>query len=163
MSSPLRKLLEREAGWEEFRMIIPYPFLPPRFQKLASNRNMILLLDQDLTLNVRWEGARMHEHHPLTPRAASRLIRDVLEHMSKYRRELGIFSRFVERYGALPFDDQRCLDPIRTKQRKLPPAFREEGRGEEDTSTDVVATISLAKTEMGGESPMPMMEEFDGG
>jgi len=161
VSSPLRKLLEEEAGWEEFQMIIPHPFLPPRFQNLSENRNMILLLDRDMTLHVRWEGSRIHEHHPLTPGAVNRLVKEVLRKMSKYRGELEVFNRFIQRNAEQPFDDPRALDPIRFKVRKLPPAGKIEEK--EDTAIEVTARIQLPSPELGGESPMgPMEEEFYG-
>jgi len=162
--SPLRELLEKEAGWEEFQMVVPHPFLPPRFRKLAEGRNMIILLDRDMTLHVRWEGARVHEHHPLTPRATQGLIREILRYMTKYRRELQVFSGFVGSCAEQPFDDPRALDPVRFKDKPLPAAPKEkEKKAEENLPIEITATVSLPMYEMGGESPMPMMEEFDGG
>ena len=74
----------------------------------------------------------MHEHSPLTPRAASRLLKEALGNMNAYRRELGVFSRFIERHGQAPFNDARALDPIRTKKRELRPAPRGEEQEEEE-------------------------------
>lgn len=159
MSSPLRALLEEEAGWEEFQMNIPHPFLPPRYQELSNNRNMILVLDRDMTLHVRWEGSRLHEHHPLTPRATRHLIREVLARMTKYRREIQVFSRFIEQSAELPFDDPRALDPIRIKEREFPPA--EPIVEEDDEAVEVSAEVEIREqlegqqlAEQGGESPM---------
>ena len=101
----------------------------------------------------------MHEHCPLTPKATARLVKEVLGRMSKYRRELQVFSRFIDRWGALPFDDIRALDPFRLEERELPPASQEE---EEEDPAEIVAEVHLSATEMGGESPMPTMEESDG-
>ena len=142
-------------------MIIPHPFLPPRYQKLSQERNMILLLDRDMTLHIRWEGSKLHEHLPLTPRAARGLIRECLGRMTKYRRDLQVFSKFIEENAEQPFDDPRALDPIRFKERELPPAQPLEEETE-DTATELVAEIQLSNPEIGGESPMPMMEEFYG-
>ncbi len=161
MISPLRKLLEEEAGWEEFRMTIPHPFLPPRFQKLSKNRNMVLLLDRDMTLHVRWEGSRLHEHHPLTPGAARGLIREVSSRMTKYRREVQVFSRFIGQKAEEPFEDNRSPDPLRWKERELPAA----SRIEENPAQEVVANITVETRigealeaehllSKGGESPM---------
>ena len=141
-------------------MIIPHPFLPPRFQKLSKNHNMILLLDRDMTVHIRWEGSRLHEHHPLTPRAARGLIREVQSYMTKYRREIKVFSRFIEQKAEEPFEDSRAPDPFRWKNKELPPAPKREERDQE-----VVANITVdARTEEaleverllsgGGESPM---------
>ena len=163
MTSPLRKQLEKEAGWEEFRMIIPHPFLPPRFQKLAKNRNMVLAFDQELTLHVRWEGARFHEHHPLTPRATQRLVREVLNRITKYRRELQVFSRFVVSVGEQPFEELRALDPAPRKKQEEPSAVREEEDEPIEIQTEIAIEAAL-RAEMllgvGGESPMPGIEEF---
>ncbi len=156
MASQLRKLLDKEAGWEEFRMIIPHPFLPPRFQKSAKNRNMILLLDRDMTLHIRWEGARLHEHHPLTPQAARRLIEEVLGYMTKYRRELKVFSRFIGEWGEQPFDDPRAMDPLRLKEREAPSAsleVREEVRVHETLRAGRLPE-RMRGMGRGGESPM---------
>ena len=162
MTSPLREALEAEAGWEEFQMIIPHPFLPPRFQNLAKGRNMILLLDRDMTLHIRWEGARMHEHHPLTPGAVRRLMKEVFTRMTKYRRELQVFSKFVDENAEQPFDDPRAPDPLRWKEREMPVAAKEEPE-EEDEAIEVTAHIEVGVSEQleaermlnrGGESPM---------
>jgi hypothetical protein len=141
-------------------MTIPHPFLPPRFQKLAQNRNMILLLDQDLTLHVRWEGARRYEHHPLTPQAACRLIQEVQSRMVKYRRDIQIFSRFIEQNAEQPFENSRALDPVRWPKQETPGADKQEI----DVS-EVVAEAEIGEAleaermaERGGESPMPTME-----
>jgi hypothetical protein len=103
----LTEFLEEEAGMEEFRFVLPHPFLPPRFQEVSQSRNLILLLDRDLTLHLRWEGARRHKHWPLTPRAAAGLIRDVLSRMTAYRKDMQDFSRFIERVAEQPFEDPR--------------------------------------------------------
>ena len=157
MAGELRKLLDKEAGWEEFHLIIPHPFLPPRFQNQSDQRNMILLLDRDMTLHVRWEGSRLYEHQPLTPRATYRLIQEVLKNMTTYRRGLRVFSKFVEGWGEQPFEDERTLDPIRAQERKAPDAPRIEQ--EEDKPIELIATLETlldATSEAGGESPMPM-------
>ena len=166
MTSPLKALLEKEAGWEEFQMIIPHPFLPPRYRELSKNRNMVLLLDRDMTLHIRWEGSRLHEHHPLTPRAAQRLVREALDRMSKYRRELQVFSRFCGQNAEQPFEDLRALDPLRLKEREMPSAQLEEE--EEDEIVEIGCEVEIAEAmeaerllvgrmgggRMGGENPM---------
>ena len=145
MISPLRERLEEDAGWEAFQMIIPHPFLPPRFRELARERNMILLLDQDMTLHIRWEGARMHEHHPLTPGAVRRLIKEVLRYMTQYRRELKVLARFIDGFAEMPFEDDRPLDPIQWPKKKgLTCAFLEE-KEEEDQSIEVGAEVEIVK------------------
>lgn len=162
MASPLRQLLDDEAGWEEFEMIIPHPFLPPRFREMSENRNMILLLDRDMTLHIRWEGSRMHEHHPLTPRSARRLVREVLKRMTTYRADLQVFSRFFEQNAEQPFDDPRAPDPLRFKEREMPPASKIEDPEEHEVVAEVEIEeqleaermIELERMDIGGESPM---------
>ncbi len=117
---------------------------------------MVLLLDQDLTLHVRWEGARLHQHHPLTPRAARRLMQEVVGNMSKYRRELQIFSRFIEQRAEQPFGGLRVLDPAQ-RENQLPPAFKDEEQ--ESRPAEVAAQVDISRSELGGESPMPEVGE----
>jgi len=147
-------------------MILPHPLLPPRFQDLSEDRNMILFLDQDMTLHVRWEGARIHEHHPLTPGAVNRLVKEVLRNMSKYRKDLEIFNRFVRQNAEQPFEDDRPLDPFRFKERELPPAERI--AEEENRTIEITAEIEIGisdqleaermdlsiPADFGGEAPM---------
>jgi len=108
-ASQLRRLLDEEKGWEEFRMVIPHPFLPPRFSNLAEGRNMLLVLDIDLALHVRWEGARLCEEHPLTPGETNRLLGEVLRNMTKYRRDLKAFQLFSAQNAVEPFESERDL------------------------------------------------------
>lgn len=156
--SQLRETLERKAIEEDLQFLIPYPFLPPRFRNISENRSMILLIDQELTIHVRWEGARLAEHHPLTVGATRQLIREVMRNMARYRRELRVYSRFIEGYAEEPFEDQR-YEAFRLIK-KLPTAVRDETK-----KTDMEAdTIELkakllagtsACSNMGGESPLP--------
>jgi len=139
-------------------MILPHPLLPPRFQDLSEDRNMILSLDQDLTLHVRWEGARIHEHHPLTPGAVNRLVKEVLRNMSKYRKDLEIFNRFVRQTAEQPFEDDRPLDPYHFKERELPPAEKI-AEEEEDHTIEITADVRLPD-ELGGEGPMGSEESY---
>ena len=119
---------------------------------------MILFLDQDLTLHVRWEGARIHEHHPLTPGAVNRLVKEVLRRMSQYRKDLEIFNRFVRQNAERPFEDDRPLDPYHFKERELPPAGKIVE--EEDRTIEITADIHLP-AELGGEGPMGSEEPYE--
>lgn len=130
---------------------------------------MVLVFDRDLCLHVRWEGARMHEHHPLTPKAAVRLVKEVLQNMTKYRGEINVFSRFIEEFGEQPFDDPR-LDPI-TQDRKPNPASKSDDR---TTGISTIVHISSAprltptqlelelslKAQAGGESPLGDIDDY---
>lgn len=155
--SRLRALLEKVALEEDIQFTIPHPFLPPRFRKVCKNRNMLLLLDRDMTIHVRWEGERMSEHRPLTKGATRRLVREVLRKMKGYRIELGIYARFIERWAEEPFNDdryesiQRAPDP--------PKAEKEVPKDPVSTGTEISANIELELSEMpqnvGGSSPLP--------
>ncbi len=119
---------------------------------------MILFLDQDMTLHVRWEGARIHEHHPLTPGAVNRLVKEVLRNMSKYRKDLEVFNRFIQQNAEQPFEDDRPLDPFHYKGRELPPAEKIAEK-EEDHTIEVTANIQLP-AELGGENPIGSGESY---
>jgi hypothetical protein len=157
MLSQLRKSLNEDAGIGEFEFIIPNSFLPPRFRKLPEQRNLILLVDQDLTIHVRWKGARFHEHHPLTPREAQQLIRESLGYMKKYRRELQIFSRFIGEMGEQPFDDPRPLDPANSQEPQEAAAPKEK---RQKVLSEVEMSVEVDRSKLGGESPLPQTEEF---
>jgi hypothetical protein len=79
-------------------------------------------LDWDLTLNVRWEGARLFEYQPLTPAQAARLLREVSERAAQYRKELQTFSDFIQSAAEQPSESVR-LDP-NYKITPPPPAER---------------------------------------
>lgn len=155
--SRLRALLERRAGFEDLQFVIPHPLLPPRFRKVSRSRNMVLLIDTDLTLHVRWEGEQMCEHCPLTKGAARQLVREVLQNMKAYRRELAVYARFIEDCAEQPSDDHRYELP--RLPRELPTAPQEETKGpEEDPEVEVVATVLLEPSgdvALGGENPLP--------
>jgi hypothetical protein len=157
MLSRLRKSLNEDAGMGDFEFIIPHPFLPPRFRKLKENQNLILLMDQDLTIHVRWEGSRHHEHHPLTPRAAQRLIQECLTYMKEYRRDVQVFSRFIGEMGEQPFDDPRPLDPARFQKPQEATAPKEQSQ---KIFSEVEMSVEIDRSELGGENPLPMTEEF---
>jgi hypothetical protein len=151
--SRLRALLEQRATVEDLQFIIPHPFLPPRFRKISQDRNMILLVDADLTIHVRWEGTRLAEHHPLTREAAQHLVREVLRNMKAYRRELEVYSRFLGSWAEQPLGDKRYELPRWPTE--PPKAWQEEA---EDTVTEVTAIVPLELEELtalGGESPFP--------
>jgi hypothetical protein len=155
-ASQLRRILEKGAGWEEFHYVIPHCFLPPRYRDISKNRNMRLLLDRDLTLHVRWEGSRTHEHHPLTPGAVNRLLGEVSTNMAKYRKELQVFSRFVRSRGEAPFEDLRY--ELADKE-VVPPVAKKAGEGIIEVGANAPITRPFFLRDFisdcqGGESPM---------
>ncbi len=151
--SQLRALLEREAGQENLQFVIPHPLLPPRFREISEDRNMILLVDLDMTVHVRWEGERMVEHHPLSTGAVRRLMREVRRNISDYRRDLEIYARFIDSECEAPFDDERY------EAYRLPePAPVAEQEGTKVPVTEITAELFLELEKAragGGESPFP--------
>jgi hypothetical protein len=144
VSKTLSEKLKKFAGFGEILFTIPHIFLPPRFQKLSHNRNMIVVLDPDQVVSVRWEGAQLEDYQPLTSKAASRLIRECLTKMSDYRRDLTILEGFVVAEAEDPFWDPRDCSPQKpcaevATAGEMQPKQRDAG---DETST-------------GGENPLP--------
>lgn len=140
--SKLRKFLEEEAGMEEIRLVIPHPLLPPRFRILSEERNMILILDENMVTRITWEGSRMEEYQPLNPAAAGQLLKEVCDRIIKYRRDLQGFEAFIREWGEKPFDEPQPLDPPPYAVREKPAAKCEKEVEEEVT---VLAEIKTKK------------------
>ena len=160
MAKSLKEQLNRALGFDEVSFTIPHVFLPPRFKEVSKNRNMILFMDTDTVMNVRWEGARQDEHHPLTPGACRRLFKECIRNMKKYRKDLNSFSRFVDDEAEFPFWDPREDSLTRDREEKPAPSTEEEEQGEEiiavlDSSGELVQGTVSDFLEQGGESPMP--------
>ena len=162
MAKSLKEQLNRALGFDEVDFTIPHVFLPPRFKEMSKNRNMILFMDLDTVMNVRWEGARQDEHHPLTPGACRRLFKECIRNMKKYRKDLDAFSRFVDGEAEVPFWDPRENSLTKDREEKPAPSTEEEAQGEEiiavigPSGELIQGTVSeLLEDEMGGESPMP--------
>lgn len=150
--SRLRQLLEDKLLEENIFVTIPTIFLPPRFRKISGNRNMVLFMDIDATLHVRWEGTDLLEHRPLTKRACTRLIHEVLQNMNKYRRDLAIYTRFLETWADDPEPADRYEDSF---YKRTAPSAKE---NPEVTGPEIIAKFTpedLSKFMGGGESPMP--------
>ena len=156
----LRQLLEEKCGEEDFQFIIPHPLLPPRFRDLSENRNMILVLDMDLTLHVRWEGALSDEHLPLTPGELKRLLSEVNRKITTYRRDLSTFGKFAVENSEQPFEDPRN-DPVYSPREPQPATKElEEDKSEiiaviNESNELVSGTMEEVMKELGGESPLP--------
>jgi hypothetical protein len=160
----LKEQLNHALGFNEVSFIIPHVFLPPRFKEVSQNRNMIMFMDMDTVLHVRWEGARQDEHHPLTPGACRRLFKDCIRNMKKYRKDLDAFARFVDSEGEEPFWDPRENSLHKDKEEKPAPSSEEE---EPEQGEEIIAVLGpdgeliqgkvsdFLEEEMGGESPMP--------
>ncbi len=166
----VRQWLEKRAAWGGVKILIPSALLPPRYQKIGRNHDMFLVMDDLQRLRIRWDGQRLEEYHPLTPRQAVNLITKVIERMAQYRIDLQTFSQFVDDTGERPPEDECPLDvPWRsakikeleegaaqkTALQRLAERLAEE---EAAKSQDVVAVIHTTppsdEEELGGESPM---------
>ncbi|MBD3260535.1 MAG: hypothetical protein GF334_02485 [Candidatus Altiarchaeales archaeon] len=149
MASRLRQELENRAGFEECEFVVPHVLLPPRFRKQAAGRNMILHMDLDYVVHVRWEGERLLPHCELTPGEIRRLLKDVNRKMTQYRQDLGVLGRFFDSHAEPPFWDPR--ENYRQPEESEKQAVSSEERGKE-------ITASLSREE-GGESQV--MLDFD--
>lgn len=118
MASPLRKALESKAGLKRIHLRLPYIFLPPRFEKISNNRDLILLFKDDFTLHVRWSGALEITHHQISRSAAFSLILYVKETMSRYRTELAVVERFLDAYAENDLQEYRGREPTEWDKRK---------------------------------------------
>ncbi|KKN44421.1 hypothetical protein LCGC14_0693360 [marine sediment metagenome] len=162
MAKSLKKQLNRALGFDEISFIIPHVFLPPRFKKVSRNRNMIMFMDMDTVLHVKWEGSRQDEHHPLTPGACRRLFKECISNMKRYRKDLDAFSRFVDNEAEVPFWDPRRDSLNKDQEEKPAPSVEEEEQEEKIVAVVgpngklVQGKISdFLEEEMGGESPIP--------
>ncbi len=162
MAKSLKEQLNRALGFDEVSFTIPHVFLPPRFKDISKDRNMILFMDLDTVMHVRWEGARADEHHPLTPGACRRLFKECISNMKKYRKDLDAFSRFVDIEAEVPFWNPRENSLTKDRPETPAPSVDEEEQEEEIIAVvgpngDLIqGTVSeILKEEMGGESPMP--------
>lgn len=125
----LRAKLERDAGWSDVLFTIPAVFLPPRFRRIATGRDMILCLNEDMEILVKWSGTQPEPHQPLTPKGFGRLIREVRRNISKYRRDLDVFSRFVSAKAEEPFWDPR-RDSLHADREEQPAELSQESQEE---------------------------------
>jgi hypothetical protein len=153
----LRGELDKTAGFKKIGFTIPHVFLPPRFKEISQKRNMILTIDGDLVPHVFWEGALEDSHHPLTPTAAKRLVRECLERMKKYRSDLRVLEQFLGEETEIPFWDPRTDSLTKTVKpedaREFP--FLEGGVGSMEEE--------YGQEGGGGERPMPsggLLDEF---
>src|SRR5262245_46238826 len=87
--------LKEIAGRQELTLVIPYPFLPPRFLKDAEGRNLLLRVGKDGGIVTLWEGARFSEHAPIAPKAAIKLLLEVADRGKRYSEELQEWGSFL--------------------------------------------------------------------
>lgn len=103
----LLDLLVEKMGQEDVEFVIPHPLLPPRYRDICENRNMIVTLDTENTIQLRWENARLVMWMSPTPGEFRTIVSYAMKKMQKYRRDLETFGNFVDRVAEDPF-----LDPI---------------------------------------------------
>lgn len=158
MQRSLKSKLERVVDdLNEVEFILPHVFLPPRFKEISKDRNMILFLDVDQVMHVKWEGALQDSHHPLTPGACRRLFKECVRNMRKYRKDLDAFSRFVDKTAEEPFWDPRTFSGSKPRPEKTAEAIEdpEEIIAAIDNKGQLVEGTVSDFIESGGESPMP--------
>jgi hypothetical protein len=151
--------LEQNVGFEEIQFVIPHAFLPPRFRDISDGRNMLLCLDLDVTIHVRWEGAHQNAHHPLTPGAARRLLRECKRNMTRYRTDLTTFANFLDAEAEEPSWELREFSEDEETAARPAKEAKEEGSEE---GREVTAVIPSTEN-LGGESPHPDMESWSAG
>lgn len=174
-ASQLRQLLSEKCGEEQLEFRIPEIFLPPRFRDLSEGRDLLLMLDDDLTIHVRWHNEDFLEHHPLTPGESKRLVGEVLKYMTKYRELLKVFGKFIYEYAELPWDEERYHDGFRQEKEATQRAKKAGSEEEEESETareeaeseevielhavleELRQVTAALEAEAGGESPMPDM------
>ncbi|MFW9998278.1 MAG: hypothetical protein ACFFD4_39935 [Candidatus Odinarchaeota archaeon] len=122
----LRESLEKRAAWGGIKFRIPSVLLPPKYRKLGQGRDMFLVLDDIQQLRIRWEGCRLEEYHPLTPRQAENLLSSVYEQAAVYRADLRVFQQFVVEVGEAPPKDECPLD-VPWRSEKFEAALKESG------------------------------------
>lgn len=142
----LLDLLVEKMGQEDVEFVIPHPFLPPRYSKICGNRNMIVTLDTENTIQLRWENARLITWMSPTPGEFRTIVSYAMKKMQKYRRDLETFGNFVDRVAEDPF-----LDPI-FYDGEVPKAGVAEKK--ETASSASIPQVRFPFTG-GGESPFP--------
>jgi hypothetical protein len=177
-ASQLRQLLEKKVGGEQLEFRIPQIFLPPRYRNLSEGRDLLLMLDDDLTIHIRWHNETFHEHHPLTPGETKRLMGEVMMYIKRYREHFRVFGTFVCEHAELPWDEERYHDgfcqeeeaPQRAKEAR--PEEEEELTAEGQEEEQTIASqgerdsilrsldnlIELSASNVGGETPCPDLD-----
>ncbi len=175
-ASQLRQLLDYNAGGEQLEFRIPLIFLPPRFRKLSKERDLLLVLDEYFTINVRWQDEDFHTHHPLTPGESRRLVGEVMKYMKKYRENLRVFGKFLNEWSEPTWDKERYHDGIRqekevtqrAKKARSEEEDEHEAKGQEEEQEiasslqailqETDELVEVISSERGGESPCPSAE-----
>lgn len=167
--SRLRKRLEYRAGEEKLDFVIPHALLPPRFRD--GGENLILQLDLDFKLRVFAQNNHLVEPRYLTKAEARRLIEDVLRNLNNYRKDLEIFSRFIQAVAEQPGAGEsngKCKEEKAAQRAKETGAEEEEAteieREEDLQGQEIIAVVpiigagTVPSSEDGGESPCPDWE-----
>jgi hypothetical protein len=148
----LLNLLVAKMGEEEMEFIIPYLLLPPRYRKLCQNRNLIVTLGIENTIQLRWENVRLTTWMSPTPGEFRTIVSYALRKLQEYRRDLQTFGNFVDRVAEPPFQDPIFDDGEASTARVA---------GKKEAVSTEAATIGLFPfIGGGGESPNPTWMMF---
>lgn len=101
----LKGLLKSLAGDADIEFVIPHPLLPPRYQQISRGHNMILYLDRNFLIQIRWQSARSGKRVILSAGEVRRLVKYVSQAAMRYRADLKTFSRFLDRVAEKPPTD----------------------------------------------------------
>ena len=169
-ANQLRQILKKKAGWEQLEFRIPNIFLPPRFRDLSEGRDLLLMLDGDFTIHIRWHNEDFHTHHPLTPGASRRLVGEIMQRMKQYKEHLKVFGAFIDEYAERPYDEERYHDGFcqekeatqRAKKDRPEEEEEHEAEGQEEELEEVVALVhgidELVQLAEHGDSPYPNVD-----
>lgn len=170
----LRQLLKKKMGWEQLEFRVPPLFLPPRFRDLSKGRDLLLMMDDDFTIHIRWHNEDFHTHHPLTPGATRRLVSEIMKYTKQYREHLQVFGKFIDEHAEQPWEEERYHDGFgqekeatqRAKKNGPKEEKEREAQGQEEEREEVTAVIDgsydivdsfeeLDRLRAQGDSPYP--------
>ncbi len=173
-ASQLRQLLNQKACVEQLEFRVPPVFLPPRFRDMSRGRDLLLMLDDDLTVHIRWHNETFLTHHPLTPGATRRLVGEITKYIKQYKDNLRVFGKFIDDFAEQPFDEERYHDGFcqekeatqRAKKNGPKEEKKHEAQGQEEEQGEVVAVVDgnydiidsfeeLDRLQSRGDSPYP--------
>lgn len=108
----LRNFLEERVGDTELEFIVPHALLPPRYRKLSPGNNLIICLDRNFLIQMRWQNVRSGRRAILSAGEVRRLTSYVVRALRKYRTDLTSFSRFLDRVAEKPPTESDEYHPL---------------------------------------------------
>ncbi len=158
----LRQLLEAKMGEEQLEFRVPNIFLPPRFRDLSGGQDLLLVMDDDFTIHIRWHNQDFHEHHPLTPGASRRLVGEVMRYSKLYRENLKMFGKLLCEYAEQPWDEERYNEGLRQEKEATRRAKEDRpgtsGQEEQGVGAVIHGVDELVEILSQGDSPYPGMD-----